>query len=115
MLFLLGLSSDITQRKLILYISVFPFITSIITSIFILQDKPIKKIIKNTNLSLITLIVVVSLIFYDVVFLDGLLTKLLDYGIKLIMPIPVNEINEWLDKQINKTNNSSDIIIDVNN
>ena len=44
MLFLIGLSNDISERKMILYLSIFPLTLFTISSLFILSNIPIKSI-----------------------------------------------------------------------
>jgi hypothetical protein len=75
MLFLLGLSSEITERKMILYLSVFPFFFLIMSSIPILFNKHLEFSKLNTATSLGILFVVLLLVFLDVVILDNAVSK----------------------------------------
>jgi|SRR5688500_18439542 len=74
MLFLLGLSSDISERKFILYFSLIPFTFFISTSIHILYGKPLNTTKKYTQYSLIALTIVLIVVFLDVI-MDSPLSK----------------------------------------
>jgi hypothetical protein len=107
MLFLLGLSSEIAERKLILYTSLIPFFGFMISSVVILSNHPSKmsvffKMSKHiTIISLFGLVTVLFVVGIDVVVYDNTISKAFD---ELFIDNNNSETN---------SNNNSDINIDT--
>ena len=123
MLFLLGLSSEIAERKLILYTSVIPFFGFMMSSVFILSNHPAKmskyfKMSKHTTIfSLFGLVIVLFAVFIDVIVYDNKFSKAFD---ELFID---NNNNNTFSKALHElfidnnnsetnSNNNSDINID---
>ena len=75
MLFVFGLSSEISQKNILIYGMAFPFLTSIITVAIILNDQEFSKIVAYTKLSLYTLFAVIVVVFIDVIILDNYISN----------------------------------------
>ncbi len=71
MLFVFGLSSEISQKNLIIYGMAFPFIISASVIIMILDDQKLSKTIAFTSVSIGLLGIVIGVVFIDVIMLDN--------------------------------------------
>jgi uncharacterized membrane protein len=106
MLFLLGLSSEISERKMILYISTFPFLTFIITSVYIISGASLRVAQVFTIISLIILFLVILIVIIDVAIMEGKISKFFD---EFITP------NNSNDTMFHQKDNNSNEMIETNN
>jgi hypothetical protein len=108
MLFLLGLSTEISERKMILYISSIPFLTFITTSVYIISGHSLKISKVFTIISLIILFLIILIVIIDVAIVEGKISKFFDEFIS-----PDNDNNETILD--GNDNNSNEMIETKNN
>ena len=71
MLFVFGLSSEISQKNVIIYGMTFPLVTSISVVIMILDNQNLSKTLAFTTVSMGSLAIVITVVFIDVIMLDN--------------------------------------------
>ena len=90
MLFLIGLSSDVLERKMILYFSGLPFIFFTVSSLFILSNKPLKISLNLTKISLIVLFLFIGLVSLDIILFQNTISKSLEENMNKIYHYLIN-------------------------
>ena len=93
MLFLLGLSSDISERKMILYFSMIPFLLFIANSMALISGRAsLNSLKKYTLISLMSLLIVFLFILLDIVLLDSTFSKVFDEKLSMTNNNETNSI-----------------------